>query len=109
MIEFMNELGYDVWTPGNHEFDKGQKNCLGYAKLADFPTVCANIVYTATGEPFFPPYTIIDVDGLKIGIIGVMEEIFKMEIIKENTEGLDVLSIASVVVTYAKFLEPRTD
>jgi len=82
---------------------------LGYAKLADFPTVCANIVYTATGEPFFPPYTIIDVDGLKIGIIGVMEEIFKMEIIKENTEGLDVLSIASVVVTYAKFLEPRTD
>ncbi|MCD6239783.1 MAG: bifunctional metallophosphatase/5'-nucleotidase [Thermotogae bacterium] len=109
MIEFMNELGYDVWTPGNHEFDKGQENCIGYAMLADFPTVCANVVYTSTGEPFFPPYTIINVNGLRIGIIGVMEEIFKIEIIKENTEGLDVLPIAPVVNMYAKFLKPRTD
>ena len=44
VLELMNELGYDVATLGNHEFDVGQQTlaeAIGYCR---FPVICANMV-----------------------------------------------------------------
>lgn len=46
MIELMNLLGYELSCVGNHEFDKGQENLNERMKQANFPFICANIVYS---------------------------------------------------------------
>jgi 2',3'-cyclic-nucleotide 2'-phosphodiesterase (5'-nucleotidase family) len=110
MIEFMNLLGYDVWCFGNHAFDKGQTNAKGLERLANFPTVLTNIVYKENGEPFADkPYVILKKAGLDIGVIGVMEETFLIEVDKRHTVGLDVLPIVSTLNSYIPELDKKTD
>ncbi len=73
----MNALGCDVMTIGNNEF-KGDRGFAGQQALrarlqqAEFPIVCANIIEKGSGNPLVAPYTILDVQGLKIGIIGLL-------------------------------------
>lgn len=84
-VEIMEEIGFDVGTVGNHEFDEGleellrmveggehpeEKGTEGYDGM-DFPVLCANCVLDDTGEEFLPPYHIEEVDGVEIGFIGV--------------------------------------
>lgn len=110
LIEFLNVIGYDVWQYGNHAFDYGQKNALGAAQIAEFPTVMANIVYKNTGKLFpVQPYTILEVGALKVGLIGVMQEQFLIEVLKEMVEGLDVTPIIPTLQAYVKVLDPLTD
>ncbi len=43
IVELQNELGYDVTTLGNHEFDWGQPRLRERIDGMDFPAVLANI------------------------------------------------------------------
>lgn len=84
-VEIMEEIGFDVGTVGNHEFDEGLEELLRMVEGGDhpegkgtegydgmnFPTLCANCVLDDTGEGFLPPYHIEEVDGVEIGFIGV--------------------------------------
>lgn len=71
-IKMMNEMGYDVMTIGNHEFDFGLDNMARLFKLADFPVVCANYDMEATGlKDIVKPYVILERYGLKIGVFGL--------------------------------------
>lgn len=72
MIELMNEVGYDVVTLGNHEFDKGPEILQAMLDKADFEIVCANIT-TPTNYYDIEPYTYIDVNGIVIGIAGIVD------------------------------------
>lgn len=67
-----NLLGYDAMTIGHHDFDQGLGGLETLSKLAKFPFVTANI-RQSTGEkiPFFRPYLIKEVGGIKVGIIGL--------------------------------------
>ncbi|MBS3788987.1 bifunctional metallophosphatase/5'-nucleotidase [Candidatus Bipolaricaulota bacterium] len=110
MFELMNFLGYDAWTYGNHAFDLGQENARAITEVARFPTVNTNIVEIESGDLFAgQPYAIVEKDGMKVGVLGSMESIFKQEILKEATEGLDVLPVVSALEPYADFLEKRVD
>jgi len=110
MMEFLNRLGYDAWSYGNHDFDKGQRNAVKLARLAKFPTIMANIVYKKN-KKLFPaqPYYIFSLSGLRVGIIAVMEENFLTEVQKEAVEGLNVLPIVPTLNSYIPLLEKQTD
>ncbi|MDD5088244.1 MAG: bifunctional UDP-sugar hydrolase/5'-nucleotidase [bacterium] len=73
VMRFMNEVGYDAWVIGNHEFDLGRDACEALMKQADFPTLSANIYdSTAAGiEHFAQPYLLKDYGALKIGVVGI--------------------------------------
>ena len=92
-IESMNKLGLDVSSVGNHEFDEGytelqrmadggclddgdgannQNSCPdGSFAGANFDYLAANVVYAGTKKTILPPYAIKDVNGAKIGFIGM--------------------------------------
>lgn len=72
MIALMNELGYDVATLGNHEFDHGQAFLGRMIDSMDFEVVCANVVSDTCTFPQLPPYTVVDRDGFRIGFVGVV-------------------------------------
>ncbi|WP_369902103.1 bifunctional UDP-sugar hydrolase/5'-nucleotidase [Bacillus manliponensis] len=82
-IEILNDLGFDVGTVGNHEFDEGIDELrrliyggyhekTGDFKGATFPYVAANFYNKSTGRLFLPPFTIKMVQGVPVGFIGVV-------------------------------------
>ena len=70
-IDFMNAVGYDLACVGNHEFDWGTDNLLQNAEKAQFPIVCANMLYKVGGETVFGPNAVFEFGGRKIGIFGL--------------------------------------
>ena len=70
IVDLMNIVGYDVMAPGNHDFNYGQERLLELAETMDFPLLSAN-VKKADGTDFLTPYTIKEVDGVKVAIFGL--------------------------------------
>jgi 5'-nucleotidase/UDP-sugar diphosphatase len=71
LIAMMNMMGYDCMVPGNHEFDKPADNARKLFALADFSVVCANLVDSAGQEFCKEAYHIFNVNGLRVGVIGI--------------------------------------
>lgn len=70
IINIMNEVGFDVAIPGNHEFDYGMDRFNELVAMADFPYVSCNFVDN-DGKAVLAPYTVIDADGVKIAFVGI--------------------------------------
>ncbi len=72
VAQVMNYMKYDAATIGNHDIEPGHGV---YDKLTDefdFPWLAANAVSTATGKPYFEPYTMLDTNGVKIAVLGMI-------------------------------------
>ncbi|WP_170522913.1 bifunctional metallophosphatase/5'-nucleotidase [Ruegeria arenilitoris] len=74
--EFMNKLGYDAMTVGNHEFDDGPEVLAGFVDAVEFPILMsnANIENEELLTDRIMPSTVIEVGGEKIGLIGLTPE-----------------------------------
>ncbi|MGG6314013.1 choice-of-anchor I family protein [Paenibacillus macerans] len=94
-LAFMNRMGYDAMTFGNHEFDQGTGVLADFVKKAQFPLVSSNIDFSkdsqiapllkspATLDASGPktaaragvyPYVVLDVDGHRVGVFGLTTE-----------------------------------
>ena len=71
IIELMNEAGYDLATPGNHEFDYGMARAKAVLREADFPYVSCNWIDLRTGFNVLPSVKFFFVGGRKIAFVGV--------------------------------------
>lgn len=69
VIEIMNETGYDLWTPGNHEFDYGMEQFFKLVDMANFKVISCN--FNKEGELLYSPYAVLEAAGKKIGFVGV--------------------------------------
>lgn len=70
IVKIMNIAGYDIMTPGNHDFNYGQARLLELAKMANFDIISAN-VYKADYSLFLPSYTIKEYEGVKVAVFGL--------------------------------------
>ena len=70
IIDIMNEVGYDIAIPGNHEFDYGMDQFLALTEKAEFPYIAANFC-DAEGNPIFDAYVIEELGGWKVAFVGV--------------------------------------
>jgi 2',3'-cyclic-nucleotide 2'-phosphodiesterase/3'-nucleotidase len=70
--EMLNYMGYSVGNMGNHDIETGHDVYDRWVKQCKFPILGANVVDTATGKPYLPPYTTIKRDGIKITILGLI-------------------------------------
>ena len=72
IIDSMNEIGFDSMTIGNHEFDWGEETLIEMEKQMNFPLLGINIFYANTNKrpSFLTPSTIVEREGIRIGIIG---------------------------------------
>lgn len=74
MIDLWNQVGLDIATLGNHEFDFGSAVLLQRLQESKFQWVSANVIDKTTGKPFggVLPYAIKEVDSVKIGFFGLL-------------------------------------
>lgn len=68
----MNYMGYDACTVGNHDIEAGHSVYDRLVNEYQFPLLAANAVRTATGEPYFKPYTVIEKEGIKTVVFGMI-------------------------------------
>ena len=74
VFEVMRPLGIDAFVLGNHEFDYGADRINDFLAAAGYPVLAANFL-TADGKLFTgTPSIILERDGLRIGIVGVLME-----------------------------------
>lgn len=68
----LNYMKYDVGTMGNHDVETGHAVYDRWVRQCHFPVLGANIVDNKTGKPYLPPYQIIEKEGVKIAILGMI-------------------------------------
>jgi 2',3'-cyclic-nucleotide 2'-phosphodiesterase (5'-nucleotidase family) len=71
MVALMNMVGFNGSTLGNHEFDVHSLSRL--IGLSNFRYICANVFSTDSAGIRTVPYQVFDVEGLKVGVIGVIQ------------------------------------
>ena len=71
-FELMITMGYDAMAIGNHEFEYGVEIFSWEKNRAPFPVLGANFFYKDTDHPYAQAHTIIERNGIRIGVIGIM-------------------------------------
>lgn len=109
MMLGFNEMKYDVWVLGNHEFDFGLK--VLNRSLTQFKgRSLAGNIQRPDGNPFLPGYTIIERGGIKIGVIGMdtpMTQVFT-----EGTNRLEGMTFTNPTLEVQKIIkqiDPQVD
>ena len=70
LVDLMNQAGYELAIPGNHEFDYGMDRFLELAtQKAKFEYISCN--FNHEGELVFKPYAIKELGGAKVAFVGV--------------------------------------
>lgn len=71
ITDIMNEVGYDLAIPGNHEFDYGMEQFLAITEKAAFPYISANFMDLTTNKPVLDAYKIFEVAGTNVAFVGI--------------------------------------
>lgn len=105
--EFLKEMDLTVSSIGIHEFDLGIDKIKAWQREGEFSFLAANIVDKESRNPisWIEPYSVIESNGLKIGVIGVTTPEIVSRIKDENIENLEFISPESVINKYAKKLK----
>ncbi len=110
LVEMLNLIGYEGWTPGNHDFDISYANFLKLAALAKFPVVEANLTDEKSGKPITDrEYAIIEKNGIKVGIFGVMSSEYYGLVNQNSTKGVKLMPTIKIARRLIEMLRPQVD
>lgn len=105
VIELMNAMSFDAMVLGNHEFDFGQAELKKRISEAAFPVLGANV----EGLDCLKPFIIKELEGLRVGIIGIVTEETPVATHPRNVSGLKFLASAETVEKSLKELKNQAD
>lgn len=109
LMEMMLSMGYDAMAIGNHEFDYGSENFSRQMNRVPFPVLGANIFYKGTNHPYSRPYTILERNGVRLGVIGIIGQDARSVALPSGIMGLDFLDPIPVVRAAVTELRPQVD
>lgn len=69
---FLNFFPYDVVGVGNHDVETGKTVFDRVYSELTMPVVCANVIDETTGKPYWTPYVMMERDGFKIAVLGLL-------------------------------------
>jgi 5'-nucleotidase/UDP-sugar diphosphatase len=111
LIEVYNMLGYKAVSVGNHEFDWGQQVLAERVAQSAFPWLAANLVVAGTQEhpDWVKPWTVVEVAGVKLGIIGLAYTETPGITRKGLTDGLEFQDPVQAVLRYYDEVKEQSD
>ena len=68
----INYLRYDAQAMGNHDVETGHAVYDKWIKEVNCDMLGANIIDTSTGKPYVKPYKMLERDGVRIAVIGLL-------------------------------------
>lgn len=111
IVEYFNQIGYDLTVVGNHEYDIGEEALVEtYSKL-NMPVLACNIVRKGTNElvPYVTPYIIREKMGVKFGIIGVTTTDTEQMSFPENIKNVEFLPAKPALQKYIDKIKDDVD
>ncbi len=108
-FELMITMGYDAMCVGNHEFEYGWEVFREASHLAPFPVLAANIFYSGTDIPFMQPYAVLERDGFRVGVVGVIGLDAATALIPGHVAGLEFRDPVEAVAAAVRRLRPDVD
>ncbi|MCM3163887.1 bifunctional metallophosphatase/5'-nucleotidase [Metabacillus litoralis] len=113
-IEFLNYLNVDIGTLGNHEFDEGVQEMLrlvegnkdGFFIGSTATYISANVIENKSNSPLLPPYTIKEMNGVKLGFIGALTTETNKFVITENRQEITISDeVAAINLATEKLID----
>jgi len=101
-------MGYDVANVGEKDLMMGLKFLFDLSQKAKFPFISANLVDKKTQKEVFKPYLIKEIAGLRIGILGLLDDLFNPTL-REKDPGLTILEPLSTSKALIKSLREYCD
>jgi 2',3'-cyclic-nucleotide 2'-phosphodiesterase (5'-nucleotidase family) len=110
IYEIANRIAPDAFTLGNHDFDYGWQQMAEFRRTAKFPILSAN-AFGPDGKPLAgATHTILRVNGLRVGIIGVLMSDLLTNYLTPQTAGpIRVEPVVESVRRIAREIAPVTD
>ena len=103
----MNFMKYDAATIGNHDIETGHDVYDKFRDEINFPWMAANAVNTQTGEPYFEPYTIIEKEGIKIAVLGLITPAIPNWLPKKLWEGIEFKDMIETADKWVKIINEK--
>lgn len=107
IVDVMNLAGYDVMTPGNHDFNYGSERLLELREEMQFELVSANVFYKEDGSYFLAPYTVMERNGETYGFFGLSTPETTYKTSPDNIEGLDFADPVQAAQNMVDYLSGR--
>ncbi|MDD3143422.1 MAG: bifunctional UDP-sugar hydrolase/5'-nucleotidase [Candidatus Cloacimonetes bacterium] len=109
VIEYMNAIGYDAMTIGNHEFDIMDDELMETLEYANFPILSCNIIDRRTGDlPWYVvPYRIFERLDLRIGVIGFTTTDTEKMSFPEHIKNIDFVDEKIAVSKYVEIVRDQ--
>lgn len=70
--QVINYMHYDAETIGNHDVEPGHKVYDRWLSEVSCPVLGANVIDTRSGKPYLKPYTILERQGCRIAVFGMI-------------------------------------
>lgn len=110
VIGVFNRLGLEASVFGNHEFDFSYSNTRDLARSASYPFVCTNLLDKSTRQSVSgKPFTVIEKDGLRIGVFGVTLELLPEKVKAENVSSVRILPPTEAIEMYLDEVDRKSD
>lgn len=70
LVPVLNKIKFDAWT-AHWEFGYGPEQLMKITGMLDYPLLAINCYGRDTGERIFDPYKIFEINGVRVGVIGI--------------------------------------
>ena len=105
--QVVNYLKYDAATFGNHDVETGHAVYDKWIKEMNCPTLGANIIDKATGQPYVKPYTVIERDGVRVAVLGMLTPAIPNWLNEELWKGLSFEEMVSSCRKWVKVIREK--
>lgn len=109
LMRLWGVLRVDAMAIGNHEFDYGSAVFTPLMKGASFPVLGANIYDRSTGKRYSTPSVVLERDGLKVGVIGIIGMDARSVALPSGITALDFTDPVGEVRAAVTELRPKVD
>ena len=103
--QVVNYMHYDCQTVGNHDIEPGHQVYDKWIREVRCPSLGANIVSTATGQPYIKPYAVFYREGVKIAVIGMLTPAIPNWLNKPIWEGLEFQEMVGCARKWVRHLK----
>ena len=101
----MRYMGYDAGALGNHDIEAGHHVYDRWMAQGGHPVLGANVIASATGQPYVAPYTVIHRGGLKIAVLGLLTPAIPMWLPQDLWSGLQFADIVATARQWAAYIK----
>lgn len=98
----INYLKFDACAIGNHDLATGNDVFDKWTRECGCPIVAANMTDSTTGKPYCPPYAILEREGIKIAVLGMVTSAAPLWLYGKLSNRLHFESITTVAASWVE-------